>query len=246
MALTRLNSRLFLSRCINNAVLQKRTILSESFDLKMEWNDRLKAPLFSKVDMDKYFIDIDRQYMRDGLISHIDADVFVNSLLLSKQFGQISSSHDIETRFEQMEEVLRRFRNSPETNKMLGMRFHTKCLKYQCLVTRICRLILKRLLYLISFLDSTSHAVVRCSVEVSQTDTLMRLLNNRLKFGLFLDDYTYIFLLNYFLKKDNFRDASKTAILMMHQEEYDVPIAKELGMISNKMSKMAIFGHISI
>ena len=124
MALTRLNSRLFLRRCIQNAVVQKRTILSDSFDLKMEWNDRLKAPLFSKVDMDKYFIDIDRQYMRDGLISHIDADIFVNSLLLSKQLGQISSSHDIETRFEQMEEILRRFRNSPETNKMLGMVSH--------------------------------------------------------------------------------------------------------------------------
>ena len=89
--------------------------------------------------------------------------------------------------------------------------------------------IFQRLHYLISILDSTSHAVVRCSVEVSQTDTLMRILNNRLKFGLFLDDYTHIFLLNYFLKKDNYRDASKTAILMMHQEEFDVPIAKELG-----------------
>ena len=58
----------------------------------------------------------------------------------------------------------------------------------------------------------------------------MRILNDRLKFGLILDDYTNILLLNHYLQNGNLRDAAKSAILMMLQEEYDVPIAKEMAM----------------
>merc|ERR1719270_640392 len=36
------------------------------------------------VDMEKYFIDIDRQFTVTGLASHIDLDIFANGMLLSK------------------------------------------------------------------------------------------------------------------------------------------------------------------
>ena len=179
------------------SVQQNRGFLSESFNLKTEWNDRLKATLFSKIDMDQYFIDIDRQYARTKSVSHIDLDIFANAVLLSKTEGTVSASQDLETRFEQMEELLRRFRNTPETIKLL---------------------------------DSTSHAVVRGYLDGAFTDSLMRILNDRLKFGLILDDYTNILLLNHYLQNGNLRDAAKSAILMMLQEEYDVPIAKEMAM----------------
>ena len=111
MALTRLNSRLIcLSKQSNLGIITaKRTFLSDSFDLKVEWNERLKAPIFGMVDMEKYFIDIDRQFTITGLASHIDLDIFANGMLLSKNQGIISSPQDVETRFEQIEELLRRY-----------------------------------------------------------------------------------------------------------------------------------------
>ena len=114
MALTRLNSRIFCSLKQSNLglVSVKRTFLSDSFDMKVEWNDRLKAPIFGVIDMEKYFLDIDRQFNITGLASHIDLDIFANALLLSKNDGIISNTQDIETRFEQIEELLRRFRTT--------------------------------------------------------------------------------------------------------------------------------------
>ena len=52
----------------------------------------------------------------------------------------------------------------------------------------------------------------------------MKFLEKRLKYGLILDDFTNTFLINKLLKDKNYRDASKSAILMMLQEEYNVPI----------------------
>ena len=102
MALTRLNSRLICSIKQSNlgAISVKRTFLSDSFDLKVEWNERLKAPIFGMIDMEKYFLDIDRQFSMTGLASHIDLDIFANAMLLSKNQGIISSPQDIETRYE--------------------------------------------------------------------------------------------------------------------------------------------------
>ena len=115
MALTRLNSRILCSlKQLNLGLVSvKRTFLSDSFDMKVEWNDRLKAPIFGVIDMEKYFLDIDRQFNITGLASHIDLDIFANALLLSKNDGIISNTQDIETRFEQIEELLRRFRTTP-------------------------------------------------------------------------------------------------------------------------------------
>ena len=204
MALTRLNSRLICSIKQSNlgAISVKRTFLSDSFDLKVEWNERLKAPIFGMIDMEKYFLDIDRQFSMTGLASHIDLDIFANAMLLSKNQGIISSPQDIETRFEQLEELLRRSRTTTEAIKML---------------------------------DSTPHAVVRNSLDTNQIDILMKLLNTRLKYGLILDDYTNTLLIGKLLKAENFRDASKSAILMMLQEEYSIPIAKHMATYASYM-----------
>merc|ERR1712223_656935 len=204
MALARLNSRLVCTLKQPNLGIigTKRTFLSDSFDLKVEWNERLKAPIFGMVDMEKYFIDIDRQFINSGVASHIDLDIFANGLLLSKSQGIISSKQDIETRFEQIEELLRRFRTTEEAVKML---------------------------------DSTPHAIVRNAIDAKQTDILMKFLEKRLKYGLILDDFTNTFLINKFLKEKNYRDASKSAILMMLQEEYSIPIAKNMATYASYM-----------
>ena len=63
----------------------------------------------------------------------------------------------------------------------------------------------------------------KTSVDANQTDTLLRFLNHPLQFGLIADDYTHIYLLNHFLKAENYRDAAKVGILLMLQEDY-IPI----------------------
>ena len=147
--------------------------------------------------MDKYFLEIDRQYVKTGLISHIDLDIFANGVLLSKTMGKIFKPATIEGRFEQLEELLRRFRATPEAMKLM---------------------------------DSTTHAVMRGSIDVEQTDILMKFLGDRLKYGLILDDFSNVMLLNHFIKENNHRDAAKTGIFMMLQEEFQVPIATEMSL----------------
>ena len=147
--------------------------------------------------MDKYFLEIDRQYVKTGLISHIDLDIFANGVLLSKTMGKRFKPATIEGRFEQLEELLRRFRATPEAIKLM---------------------------------DSTTHAVMRGSIDVEQTDILMKFLNDRIKYGLILDDFSNVMLLNHFIKENNHRDASKTGILMTLQEEFQVPIATEMSL----------------
>ena len=105
-------------------VQAKRTYLSDMFNLRAEWNERLKAPVYANVDMEKYFLDIDRQFLKTGLTSHIDVDIFANGLLLSKDQGVLKQDGQVETRLEQMEELLRRFRATPEAIKMLDSTPH--------------------------------------------------------------------------------------------------------------------------
>ena len=98
MALSRLSSQVLFKQSFlsSTAVYQKHaTFMSESFELKEEWNKRLQAEVFKKIDMNQYFVDLDRQFSQSGVASHVDIDIFANSLLLSEDQGVISSDHDI-------------------------------------------------------------------------------------------------------------------------------------------------------
>ncbi|KAK4022667.1 hypothetical protein OUZ56_008121 [Daphnia magna] len=81
-------------------------------------------------------------------------------------------------------------------------------------------------------LPSTSHSVIRTYLEFKNTDTLMRMVDDRLNYGLFLDYYLSNLLMDSFLKEDNFRDAAKVAIQLMLQEEFDHPITSNLALYS--------------
>ena len=74
--------------------------------------------------MDKYFIGIDRQYIKTGIVSHIDLDIFANGVLISKTGGRIFKPATIDARFEQLEELLRRFRATSESMKLLDSTTH--------------------------------------------------------------------------------------------------------------------------
>lgn len=84
-----------------------------------------------------------------------------------------------------------------------------------------------------TFLTSpgTIQATVRAFLNNNRTDNLMRMIDDRLNFGLFIDDYSHVLLLNHFLVNENWRDAAKVGVHMMLQEEMDIPIAKEMALL---------------
>ena len=171
----------------------QRTFLSESFQCNEAWQERLKVSPIASLELNKYYFELERKYTRDGLYLPIDLDIFANALLKPDGTKALKTER-VNDRLEQMEEMLQRFRQTPQTNFML---------------------------------PSTTHAVIRAFLEGESTDKLLRILDERQAFGLFPDDYSLVQMLNHFLRneKDNsLRDASKVAITMMLQEEYDIPI----------------------
>ena len=97
--------------------------------------------------MSKYFFEIERKFQLEGRGSAVDVEIFSNAALISSSGAPLSDEIRSE-RLEQLEELLRRFRQTEQT----------------CLM-----------------LPSTHHAVARAFVDGLCTDSLMRILNNRVK-----------------------------------------------------------------
>ena len=179
-----------------HGVRQTRSFMSQSFQCKEVWDERLKASVFN-LEMNKFFFELERKFQRDGKFSPIDVDIFANALLKPDGNKNVLKAERIRDRMDQMQEILQRFRRTPETNFMLA---------------------------------STPHAVIRCYLDGGGGDSLLKMLDDRHKFGLFPDDYSLVYMLNHFLTDSagsNWRDASKVAAMMMLQEEYDIPIGKQ-------------------
>ena len=177
---------------------QQRTYLSESFQCNEAWQERLNVSPIASLELNKYYFDLERKFTRDGLYLPIDVDIFANALLKPDGTKAALKAERIQDRLDQMQEILQRYRQTPQTNFML---------------------------------PSTQHAVIRAFLEGGGTDKLLKILDERQKFGIFPDDYSLVQMLNYFLKEEsanNLRDASKVAITMMLQEEYDIPIGRYL------------------
>ena len=190
----RLMNKEVCNRLQNLISVQQRTYLSESFECNEAWQERLKVPPIASLELNKYYFELERKFTRDGLYLPIDVDIFANALLKPDSTKGALKAERIGDRLDQMQEILQRFRQTPQTNFML---------------------------------PSTSHAVVRSFLEGNGTDKLLNILNERQTFGIFPDEYSFVQMLNHFLKDNldtNLRDASKVAITMMLQEEYDIPI----------------------
>lgn len=71
----------------------------------------------------------------------------------------------------------------------------------------------------ISLLPSTHHALIRLYMEWNKIDDLVRILDDRLNYGIFPDEYCSLLMMDTFIKNGNFRDAAKIASLSMLQEE---------------------------
>ncbi|XP_043799586.1 uncharacterized protein LOC122718542 [Apis laboriosa] len=79
-----------------------------------------------------------------------------------------------------------------------------------------------------NILDSTHHAVIRYLLDNNYTEELMNVLHNRLNYGIFPDYVTYNILMDTYIKKQDYANAAKVAILPMLQEESEHLITNAL------------------
>nr|ACO10817.1 Mitochondrial 28S ribosomal protein S27 [Caligus rogercresseyi] len=166
-----------------------RSYLSEACKASDAWDQRLSSKVFSSIKVEEFYYEMDRKFNREKRGSHVDMDIFANAVC---QPSQIDS----------LEDLLHRFRRSP-----------------QCFKT----------------LPSTHHAVVRAYLALNKTDQLLRILNDRLNFGIYLDPYSAVLLLHAFLSENNHRDAAKVASHLMLQEESgpEYRVARSLGALGS-------------
>lgn len=83
-----------------------------------------------------------------------------------------------------------------------------------------------------TLLPSTHHAVIRLFLEFGNVPDLIRILKNRLDYGIFPDYYLSNLLMDTFIKENNFRNAAVIASNQMLQEELDNDITKSMGLYS--------------
>uniref|UniRef100_A0A8D8VE61 28S ribosomal protein S27, mitochondrial n=1 Tax=Cacopsylla melanoneura TaxID=428564 RepID=A0A8D8VE61_9HEMI len=84
----------------------------------------------------------------------------------------------------------------------------------------------------IDMMDSTQHAVIRLYLKLNKIQELLTILDDRLNYGIFPDEYCNNLLMNYFIKTNNFRDAAKIAAIQMLQEDFSNEITKHFALYS--------------
>ncbi|KAF2884098.1 hypothetical protein ILUMI_22066 [Ignelater luminosus] len=80
-------------------------------------------------------------------------------------------------------------------------------------------------------LSSTSHGIIRNLSNFGKTEQLLSVLDDRLNYGIFLDDYTANLLLDTFWKKKDYLSGARTASQLMLQEEFEHPLCTSLSLL---------------
>lgn len=77
-------------------------------------------------------------------------------------------------------------------------------------------------------LPSTQHAIARNYIEYSHYAELIEMLDNRIGYGIFLDDFTANFALDRLVTTNEFKWAARIATLLGLQEDFSNPITRSL------------------
>ncbi|XP_042870694.1 uncharacterized protein LOC122252332 [Penaeus japonicus] len=90
------------------------TYLSAAYRCDESWNRRLENPLIKSISPNDYFYELDRKYKREGTVSAIDVDLFVNCI----------STKNGETLVDETVDLVHRLRRSRETKRTLPSTNH--------------------------------------------------------------------------------------------------------------------------
>jgi len=159
---------------------QLRSLVSQAFHCQDAWAARLASPVFQKIRLGEYFVELDKKFATEYRASALDVDIF----------AQVASTP---SECEQLEELLYKLRRTPHTA-------HTP--------------------------PSTSHATVRALLGAvqhqdggEQLHHLVKMLDDRINYGLFLDDYTTVMLLDRMLEEGKLVEGARVASHIMLQED---------------------------
>eukprot|EP00092_Neocalanus_flemingeri_P013646 GFUD01014718.1.p1 GENE.GFUD01014718.1~~GFUD01014718.1.p1 ORF type:complete len:453 (-),score=182.40 GFUD01014718.1:55-1413(-) len=161
-------------------LLLSRSLVSQAFHCQEAWAARLASPVFQKIRLGEYFVELDRKFATEYRGSALDVDIFAQA---------VSSPSECE----QLEELLFKLRRTPHTA-------HTP--------------------------PSTSHAAVRALLAAGeqqeggeQLHHLVKMLDDRTNYGLFLDDYTTVLILDQMVEQGKLVEGARIASHIMLQEE---------------------------
>jgi len=167
-----------------------RSIVSQAFLCQEAWDTRLESPIFQKIRLGEYFVELDRKFTNEYKGSALDVDIFAQAASTPSEC-------------EQLEELLYKLRRTPHT-------VHTP--------------------------PSTSHAAVRAFLAAGaqleggeQMHHLVKMLEDRINYGLFLDDYTTVLLLDQLVEKGKLVEGARVASHIMLQEERVDSLGSRLG-----------------
>jgi len=164
--------------------------MSPAFPCSQDWAHRLKSPVFQKIKLGEYFVELDRKFTAEYRGSALDVDIFAQA---AESPGEC----------EQLEELLYKLRRTPHT-------VHSP--------------------------PSTNHAAVRALLQADshpeggeQIQHIVKMLDDRINYGLFLDDYTAVLLLDTLIEKEKYVEGARVASHLMLQEESREGVAASLG-----------------
>ncbi|KAJ8873041.1 hypothetical protein PR048_026657 [Dryococelus australis] len=84
-------------------------------------------------------------------------------------------------------------------------------------------------------LPSTPHALVRHFLAAGRTDDLLRILNDRINYGMFPDYYISCLLMDAFLRQKNYTAAAQVGVLQMLQDDWEDDLTTHLALYSCHM-----------
>jgi len=167
-----------------------RTLVSQAFQCQEAWATRLAAPVFQKIRLGEYFVELDRKFSAEQRGSALDVDIFAQAASTPSEC-------------EQLEELLFKLRRTPHTA-------HSPL--------------------------STGHATVRALLAANEHEEggeqihhLIKMLDDRINYGLFLDEYTTVLLLDKMLEDSRLVEGARIASHIMLQEENSNGLAASMG-----------------
>ncbi|KAL5287981.1 MRPS27 family protein [Megaselia abdita] len=81
-------------------------------------------------------------------------------------------------------------------------------------------------------LESTGHAVIRNLIDTDHIAELLHILENRMTYGVFLDNYIASYVLNSLVLKEDFHTAARVAGLLMLEEDFSDPLVRAFSLHS--------------
>ena len=56
-----------------------RSLVSQAFHCTEEWNMRLQSPIFQKIRLGEYFVELDKKFSSEYKASAVDVDIFAQA-----------------------------------------------------------------------------------------------------------------------------------------------------------------------